>query len=151
VLADSFVLHLTRKHVCQANIVRLVDESGHTARTYFIDDDLVLKTQRPSQICPETSLGKEVAILTHLHSDPEILVPAVLGYGTESGTEYTLMRRIPGMAARQLALADESRKTVLPQLGQTLRRIHQRTRMKFGDSEHFSAAIREPEVSGHQA
>lgn len=83
ILADDEALGLVRHHAPDAQTVQEVDESGHRARTYLVDDNLVLKTQRRSQIRPETSLAKEVLFLNHMLSDPRIQVPQVLGYGAE--------------------------------------------------------------------
>jgi hygromycin-B 7''-O-kinase len=47
VLAESVVLRLVRQFVPTAQAVTAVDESGGEARTYRVDDTIVLKTQRP--------------------------------------------------------------------------------------------------------
>jgi hygromycin-B 7''-O-kinase len=66
-------------------------------------------------------------------------VPRVLGYGREQVAqvaqgagdalggvvvEYTLMTRMPGVAMRRAELDDGARRSVLRQLGMTLRRLH---------------------------
>ncbi|HEX6818012.1 MAG TPA: aminoglycoside phosphotransferase family protein, partial [Ktedonobacterales bacterium] len=57
---------------------------------------------------------------------PDLSVPRVLGYGREGAlTEYTLMTRMPGIAMRHAALAEEERQAALNELGRTLRRIHE--------------------------
>jgi hypothetical protein len=63
VLADDRVLELVRRHAGSARKVTFIDESGGEARAYMCDDDLVLKTQRPQQLRPRTSLEKEAFIL----------------------------------------------------------------------------------------
>lgn len=44
VLTDSVVLALVQRHVPDAHAVTSVDESGGEARSYRVDDDLILKT-----------------------------------------------------------------------------------------------------------
>jgi hygromycin-B 7''-O-kinase len=60
VLSQEFVLSLVRRHLPEAQAVTGVDESGGEARTYAIDDTVILKVQRPQQLRPSTSLAKEV-------------------------------------------------------------------------------------------
>lgn len=139
VLSDEVVLALVRHHIPDARAVTSVDESGGEARTYAIDDTTILKTQRPQQLRPRTSLEKEVFFLTQLAAAaPDLSVPRVLGYGRElvSGgaldvaaegvvVEYTLMTRMPGVAMRHASsLDDGARRAVLIRLGVVLRRIH---------------------------
>lgn len=136
VLPDEVALSLARRHAPDVRAVIRIDESGGEARTYLIDDTLILKTQRPQQLRPRTSLEKEVFFLTRLAAEaPELAVPRVLGYGRTQPTpmssapdgptiEYTLMTRMPGMAMRHAALDDGARREVLLRLGSVLRRIH---------------------------
>jgi aminoglycoside phosphotransferase (APT) family kinase protein len=134
VLSDDVVLSLARAHAPDARVITQVDETGGEARTYFIDDALVLKTQRPQQLRPRTSLAKEVFVLRQLATtSPELSVPRVIGYGREQveggaptsmNVEYTLMTRMPGMAMRRADLDADARRNVLLQLGAVLRRIH---------------------------
>src|SRR5215210_7909429 len=92
VLDESVVLSLVRRHWPAAGRVTGVDESGGEARTYAIDEDLILKTQRPHRVRPRTSLEKEVFHLEQLASQaPEISVPRVVGYGRDGAVEYILM------------------------------------------------------------
>jgi hypothetical protein len=44
VLSAAVVLTLVRRHVPHATRVTAVDESGGEARTYVVDDTLILKT-----------------------------------------------------------------------------------------------------------
>lgn len=126
VLTDDLVLSLVRRHVPEAHAITGVDESGGEARTYTIDDTIILKTQRPQQLRPRTSLEKEVFFLTQLaEKASEVSVPRVLGYGRESSSlEFTVMTRMPGVAMRHASLDDGARRGVLMRLGATLRRIH---------------------------
>ena len=124
VLGDDVVLTLVRRHVPGAQAVTGVDESGGEARTYAIDDDLILKTQRPHRLRPRTSLSKEAAFLRHLAAFPAIAVPCVLGYGLAEGVEYICMTRMPGMPVNRQTIAEPTRAGVLRALGQTLRQIH---------------------------
>src|SRR5215210_9339145 len=96
VLDESVVLTVVRRHWPAAGRVTGVDESGGEARTYALDEDVILKTQRPHRVRPRTSLEKEVFHLEQVASQaPEISVPRVLGYGRELGVEYTVMTRMP--------------------------------------------------------
>ena len=77
VLASDEVLELVHRHVPGANAVRAVDETGGEARTYLIDDDLLLKQQRPHRVRPRTCLRKEVVFLQQLDGVEGISVPRV--------------------------------------------------------------------------
>src|SRR5438270_12590755 len=83
VLEDELVLSLVRRHVPDARAVTGIDESGGEARSYTIDDSMILKVQRPQQLRPRTSLEKEVFFLRQLEQAPAVSVPRVLGYGRE--------------------------------------------------------------------
>src|SRR5262245_11423419 len=94
VLDSATVLSLAQRHVPEAREVRTVDETGGEARVYTIDENLILKTQRPQQLRPRTSLAKEVFFLQQLENIPGVSVPRVLGYGRENRwLEYFLMTR----------------------------------------------------------
>jgi hygromycin-B 7''-O-kinase len=125
VLTDDVVLGLVQRHVPNARVVTGVDESGGEARTYLIDDNLILKTQRPHRLRPRTSLEREVLFLNHLAAFPEIRVPQVLGYGREGSIEYTCMTRMPGVAVGHATLSPAARRAAILALGRMLRRIHQ--------------------------
>lgn len=147
VLPDELALSLARRHAPDVRTVTGVDESGGEARTYVIDDALILKTQRPQQLRPRTSLEKEVFFLHQLASAaPELSVPRVLGYGREQAPdgaldgamiEYTLMTRMPGIAMRHARLDHDARRAVLLRLGAVLRRIHSLPLAPFTASELF--------------
>jgi hygromycin-B 7''-O-kinase len=138
VLSEDLVLSLVRRHVPPAQAVRGVDESGGEARTYAIDEDLILKVQRPQQLRPRTSLEKEVFFLRQLEAVPDIAVPRVLGYGHESNLlEYTVMTRMPGIAMRHVSLSEDERAEILVQLGRTLRRIHALPQPLFSEQALF--------------
>ena len=124
VLADARVIELARRHAGSARKVTSVDESGGEARAYMCDDDLVLKTQRPQQLRPRTSLEKEAFILGQLAAQDDLPIPRVLGYGREDDAEYLLMTRIPGISLEASSLSSPARIAVLRQLGATLRLIH---------------------------
>ena len=129
-LSSDVVLSLARRHMPNTQAVTHVDETGGEARAYAIDETVILKTQRPQQLRPRTSLEKEVFFLHQIAEvAPELSVPRVLGYGREevaSGVtvEYTLMTRMPGVAMRRASLDTDARRAVLRQLGATLRRVH---------------------------
>lgn len=125
VLSDEQALALVRQHVPEAHAVTGIDESGGEARTYAIDDNLILKLQRPQQLRPSTSLKREVAFLQQLATIDEIRVPEVIGYGhPEPMIEYTLMTRMPGIAVRHADLTGEPRRKALEELGRMLRKLH---------------------------
>ena len=138
VLDSKTVLRLARRHYASAKAVTSVDETGGEARTYGIDDKYIFKTQRPHRLRPSTSLKKEAFFLTQLASGaPELSVPRVLGYGQEESIEYTLMTRVPGKAFRHFTVEGESRRSVLRDLGRTLRQIHSLDLAPFEDSGLF--------------
>jgi hygromycin-B 7''-O-kinase len=124
VLTDAVVLGLVQRHVPDARAVTSVDESGGEARSYLVDDGVVLKTQRPHRLRPRTSLSKEMTFLQHLATIPAISVPRVVGYGQADGIEYLCMTRMPGDAIIRQHIAGPARANVLHSLGQVLREIH---------------------------
>lgn len=122
--SDDVVLAIVRNHVPDAKAVTGIEESGGEARTYAIDDQIILKVQRPQQLRPRTSLEKEAFFLNQLSKDQQISVPKILGYGREGTIEYTVMTRMPGVAVVTTTLAGSARIETLHTLGRTLRRIH---------------------------
>ena len=138
VLTEAQVLALVRQHLTNAVAITGIDESGGEARTYFIDDDYLVKTQRPQKLRPSTSLEKETFHLRQIAQDaPEASVPRVLGYGRDGSIEYILMTRMPGVATRYLAFEGEARRAALFELGRTLRQIHSVDLDAFEASELF--------------
>lgn len=138
VLSDATVLELARQHAPRAQAVTRVDEEGGEARTYHIDDDLLLKVQRPHRLRPRTSLKREVFFLNRLAGIEGISVPRVLGYGhPESLVEYTLMTRMPGIAIEFADLNGPARRQALFDLGCMLRRIHSLPQAAFVESRLF--------------
>jgi hygromycin-B 7''-O-kinase len=125
VLDPDTVLAIVHRHVPAAKSVAAVDERGGEARTYAIDDDLVLKVQRPQQLRPRTSLAKERFLLRQLADVEGVRVPKIIGGGVaEPASEYTLMTRVPGVAIEDASLVGELRRGALFDLGRMLRRIH---------------------------
>jgi aminoglycoside phosphotransferase len=118
------VLDLVRRHGTRCSAVTGVDETGGEARVYVLDDQLVLKVQRPHRLRPRTSLEKEAFFLQQLTAYPDIVVPRVRGYGRHDSVEYIVMTRMPGAAALTVDLTGVQRQAVLHQLGRTLRRLH---------------------------
>src|SRR5512133_3005479 len=124
VLTEEKVLSLASQYVPNVKAVTAVDETVGEARTYLIDDDLILKTQRPQQLRPRTSLRKEVVFLKQLEGVEGVNIPRFLGYGhPEPMIEYTLMTRMPGLALRNIKVENEIRRETLKDLGRMLRRI----------------------------
>jgi aminoglycoside phosphotransferase (APT) family kinase protein len=125
VLSEEKVLALARQHAPTVQAVTGVDETGGEARTYALDSDLILKTQRPQKLRPRTSLAKEVLFLRQLAGVSGVNAPRVLGYGQpELLLEYTLMTRMPGVAFRHAGLSGEARYRALYELGRMLRIVH---------------------------
>lgn len=125
VWSDDVVLSLVRRHAPDANAVTKVEESGGEARAYFIDNDLLLKAQRPNRCRPRTSQEREVLFLKELKKYDGITVPGVLGYGhTDTGGEYTVMTRMPGKPVKHCSFQADTRHAVLRELGAMLRLIH---------------------------
>jgi aminoglycoside phosphotransferase (APT) family kinase protein len=128
VLADAVVLDLVRRHAPRAKAVTSVDESGGEARAYFVDDDLVFKTQRPHRLRPRTSLAKEAYLLDELAAVLDSRVPRLLGYDqvdtAQGRVEYVCMTRIHGHAARHATVAGDTRRALLVDLAAVLRGVH---------------------------
>jgi len=124
VLTDAVVLGLVQRHVPNVYAVTGMDESGGEARTYLVDDGIILKTQRPHRLRPRTSLAKEAAFLQHLTAFPAIPVPRMLGYGQADDIEYLCMTRMLGNAVIRQTIAGPARARVLQALGQVLHQIH---------------------------
>src|SRR5215510_15212929 len=93
VLEERTVLTIVRCHGVRCSTVTSIDETGGEARAYVIDDNLVLKVQRPHRLRPRTSLAKEAFFLHQLATYPDIVVPQVLGYGQHDHIEYIVMTR----------------------------------------------------------
>jgi len=151
VLEERTVLDIVRRHGVRCSTVTSIDETGGEARAYVLDDNLVLKVQRPHRLRPRTSLEKEAFFLHQLAAYPDIVVPHVLGYGRHDTIEYLVMTRMQGVPALTVELAGEHRMAVLHQLGRTLRRLHSIPQAPFYDSallpgtrtrEEFVACVR---------
>jgi aminoglycoside phosphotransferase (APT) family kinase protein len=140
-LSDAEALRCVRRFVPQARAITGVDESGGEARTYLVDDDLVLKVQRPQQVRVGTSLAKEAFYLRQLAAhDPAVPVPRVLGHARETNLlEYNIQTRIPGVAFASTGLLPEARHRVIFDIGRLLRRLHALPQKPFHDSAHFPA------------
>ena len=137
VLDERTVLDLVRRHGVRCSAVTSIDETGGEARAYVIDDNLVLKVQRPHRLRPRTSLEKEAFFLNQLAAYPDIVVPQMLGYGRHNNIEYIVMTRMPGVPALAVELTGVQRIDVLHQLGRTLRRLHSLPQAPFYGSALF--------------
>ena len=139
VLTEAEVLRCVRRFVPGATAMTSVDESGGEARTYIVDDAVVLKVQRPQQVRVGTSLAREVFFLNQLAAvAPDLLVPRVLGYDRETNLlEYNIQTRMPGVACADAALALGARQEVIFSVGRLLRRLHAIPQQPFHDSAHF--------------
>ena len=137
VLEERTVLDIVRRHGVRCSAVTSIDETGGEARVYVIDNNLVLKVQRPHRRRPRTSLEKEAFFLHQLAAYPDIVVPQVLGYGRHDNIEYTVMTQMPGVHALTVELTGVQRIHVLQQLGRTLRRLHVMPQAPFYGSALF--------------
>ena len=137
VLDERTVLDIVRRHGVRCSAVTSIDETGGEARAYVLDDNLVLKVQRPHRRRPRTSLEKEAFFLHQLAAYPDIVVPHVLGYGRHDNIEYIVMTRMLGVPALTVELTGGQRMDVLHQLGRTLRRLHAMPQAPFYGSALF--------------
>ena len=124
VLDEDVIVEIARRHVPGVGGLRAVDESGGEARAYLLDDDVVVKTQRPHRLRPRTSLAKEAFFLDELHRHGGLPVPRVLGHGRAGGIEYLCLTRLPGTPLRRTSTGPDDRRRCLEDLGRTLRAIH---------------------------
>src|SRR5215467_11678086 len=99
VLEERTVLDIVRRHGVHCSAVTRVDETGGEARTYVLDDNFVLKVQRPHRLRLRTNLAKEAFFLNQLAAYPDVVVPHVLGYGRHDNIEYIVMTRMQGVPA----------------------------------------------------
>jgi aminoglycoside phosphotransferase (APT) family kinase protein len=138
-LSNGEVLRCVRRFWPGASAVTAVDETGGEARTYLVDDQIVLKVQRPPQVRVSTSLAKEVFFLNQLAaSDATLPVPAILGYARESNLlEYNLQTRMPGVAFANAPLPPEQQQAVIFSVGRLLRRVHGSPQKPLRESAHF--------------
>src|SRR5205085_6754914 len=127
------------RFVPKAKAVTRVDESGGEARTYIVDEAVVLKVQRPQQVRVGTSLAREVFFLKQLAAAaPDLPVPRVLGYSRETNLlEYNIQTRMPGVAYVDATLTPNAQRSVIFALGKLLRRLHAIPQQPFQDSAHF--------------
>ena len=137
VLDEWTVLDIVRRHGVRCSAVTSIDETGGEARAYVLDDNLVLKVQRPHRLRPRTSLEKEAFFLHQLAAYLDIVVPHVLGYGRHDNIEYLVMTQMPGVPALTVELIGGQRMAVLHQLGRTLRRLHSIPQAPFYGSALF--------------
>ena len=152
VLEERTVLDIARRHGVPCSAVTSIDETGGEARAYVLDENFVLKVQRPHRLRPRTSLAKEAFFLHQLTAYPDIVVPHVLGYDRRDTIEYLVMTRMQGVSALTVELTGEPRIAVLHQLGRTLRRLHALPQGPFSSSALFPGTrTREEFVARAQA
>ena len=105
-----------------------VDESGGEARVYLLDEDIVVKTQRPHRRRPCTSLRKEAEVLDLLAFSLSDRIPRLHGYGTaetEMGAvEFLVMSRVAGRAVVHQPVTGARHEQLLADVAGTLRGIH---------------------------
>lgn len=122
---NELVLQFVREFAPEAKSVVYVDETGGEARTYAVDDNIILKTQRPHRLRLSTSLKREVFMLSQLEKHSDIKVPRVLGYGKRSSLiEYTVMTSMPGDAIQRTEMSEDELFAALFLHGQALRKLH---------------------------
>ncbi|HOQ78724.1 MAG TPA: aminoglycoside phosphotransferase family protein [Candidatus Absconditabacterales bacterium] len=124
ILDYSIVLEIVHQHVPEAKMVNSIDESGGEARTYVIDNSLIMKVQRPQQLRSSTSLEKEVFFLNQIAKQTDASVPRVLGYGKKDSVEYILMTKMEGVPVENTKLSKKEKNDLLFELGTELRKIH---------------------------
>ena len=124
VLDKKPVLDIVRRYVPAAKTITRIDETGGEARTYAIDNDVILKVQRPQQLRSSTSLKKEAFFLNQLEKQTDVRVPSVLGYEKQGTLEYICMTRIPGIKVEDTRLTQDEKTALLLELGKELRKIH---------------------------
>lgn len=137
ILDYSMVLEIVRQFVPKAKMVNSIDESGGEARTYVIDNSLILKVQRPQQLRSSTSLEKEVFFLNQIAKHTDASVPRVLGYGKKDSIEYILMTKMEGIPVENTKLSKEEKNDLLFELGTELRKIHDMDLRPFLESGLF--------------
>jgi len=137
ILEDSLVLEIVRQYLPGADKVRYVDESGGEGRAYAVDNNVILKVQRPQQLRNSTSLEKEAFFLKQLELQTDVSVPRVLGYGKYGTVEYLCMTRIPGVAVENTKLTMIEKNALLFNLGIELRKIHDIDQKPLTDSGLF--------------
>jgi len=124
VLEDEMVLTLVRQYVPDAKAVISIDDSHGEARAYAVDDNIILKVQRPQQLRSSTSLEKEAFFLNQIEKQSDVSVPRVLGYEKRGTLEYICMTRMPGVAAEHVKITEQEKRELLLELGVELRKIH---------------------------
>ena len=133
---DNTILGIVHKYA-PAQAVKFIDETGGEARTYHVDDNIILKVQRPQQLRMSTSLEKEAFFLKQIEKNTDVNVPRVLGYGKQGTIEYTCMTRIPGICAKNAVLTEDEKNAMLFELGKTLRKIHSIDQNPFKGNKLF--------------
>ena len=135
---DQLVLEIVSEFVPSASVVTSVDETGGEARTYFVDDNIILKTQRPNRLRPRTSLEKEVFMLREIEKQCDINVPRVLGYTKRNNlVECTVMTRMPGDAIIRTEISESALAEALFIHGKALKTLHSLNQKPFIESGLF--------------
>ena len=137
VLEDGLVLDIVSGYAPGAKSVTGMDDSHGEARAYAVDDNIILKVQRPQQLRSSTSLEKEAFFLRELEAQTDVSVPRVLGYGKRGSVEYICMTRMPGIAAEKVKLSATEKDALLFELGKELRKIHSANQKLFEESGLF--------------
>ncbi|MCL2834763.1 MAG: aminoglycoside phosphotransferase family protein [Treponema sp.] len=134
---ENFVLDIVRKHVPGAKSLKSIDEDGGEGRVYVVDNDIVLKVQRPQQLRSSTGLEKEAFFLNQVEKQTDVHSPRVLGYGKEGTLEYLVMTRIHGIKVEYTKLTLNEKNALLAELGKELRKIHTMDQTPFRSSGLF--------------
>jgi aminoglycoside phosphotransferase (APT) family kinase protein len=121
---ENQILDIIHKYVPTAKTLKSIDEDGGEARVYIIDNNVVLKVQRPQQLRSSTSLEKEVFFLNQLEKETDVVAPRVLGYGKDGTLEYICMTKIQGIKVEYTRLIRDEKTALLLVLGKELRKIH---------------------------
>lgn len=137
ILDQATVLEIVHQYVPEAKMVTSIDESGGEARAYVVDDNIILKVQRPQQLRSSTSLEKEVFFLNQIAKQTDASVPRVLGYGKKDKIEYILMTKMEGIPVEKTKLSKKEKNDLLLKLGTELRKIHNMDMHPFLESGLF--------------
>ena len=135
---DQIVLEIVNEFVPTASKVTSVDETGGEARTYVIDNFIILKTQRPNRLRSRTSLEKEAFMLREIEQQCDINVPRVLGYTKRNNlVECIIMTKMSGDAIIRTEMCENELAEALLFHGKTLKRLHSLNQKPFIESGLF--------------
>lgn len=135
---DNLILELVSEFVPSVKKVLGIDETGGEARTYAVDDNIIIKTQRPNRLRPRTNLEKEAFMLRQIEKESDINVPRVLGYTKRNNLiECIVMTRMPGDSIKRTEMREKELTEALIIHGKTLNKLHSINQEPFIESGLF--------------